>query len=186
MGAQIPTDRLVKILSILSWNIKDGSSVVPIAIGDGDDEEADDDKLFLELANERVMRAAECAICAMNIMTSPNMSKRVYLDDVIDRIAQFIRFQLQKTIYPSFDPVYKELSKNKDAYIGSMKKKRNYAPTVRDKKMLHLYNRCHEIVSLLGELVHIQLLTDTTVLHLSTMGVAFFCGEYSRIAALCS
>merc|ERR1719228_86932 len=35
--------------------------------------------------------------------------------------------------------------------------------------MLHLYNRCHEIVSLLGELVHIQLLTDTTVLHLSAL-----------------
>ena len=171
---QIPTDRLVKILSILSWNIKDGSSVVPIAIGDDDDEEADDDKLFLELANERVMRAAECAICAMNIMTSPNMSKRVYLDDVIDRIAVFIRFQLQKTIYPSFDPVYKEISKNKDAYIGSMKKKRNYAPTVRDQKILKLYNRCNEIVSLLSDLIHIQRLTDTTVLHLSSMGVAPF------------
>jgi len=171
---QVPVDRLVKLLSILSWNIKDGSSVVPIANGDEEDDEADDDKLFLELAAERVNRAADCAICAMNIMTSSNMNKRVYLDDVIDRIAQFIRFQLSKTIYPSFDPVYKELSKNKDAYIGSMKKKRNYAPTVRDKKMLHLYNRCHEIVSLLGELVHIQLLTDTTVLHLSTMGVAPF------------
>merc|ERR1719342_6945 len=172
--AQIPTDRLVKILSILSWNIKDGSSVVPIAIGDGDDEEADDDKLFLELAAERVNRAADCAICAMNIMTSNNMNKRVYLDDVIDRIAQFIRFQLSKTIYPSFDPVYKELSKNKDAYIGSMKKKRNYAPTVRDQKILNLYNRCNEIVCLLSDLIHVQRLTDTTVLHLSSMGVAPF------------
>ena len=170
---QIPTDRLVKLLSILSWNIKDGSSVVPIAMGEDDDEE-DDDKLFLELASERVMRAAECAICAMNIMTSPSMSKRVYLDDVIDRIAVFVRFQLQKTIYPSFDPVYKEISKNKDAYIGSMKKKRNYAPTVRDRKILNLYNRCNEIVTLLGDLIHVQRLTDTTVLHLSSMGVAPF------------
>lgn len=171
---QIPTDRLVKLLSILSWNIKDGSSVVPIAMGNDDDEEADDDKLFLELASERVMRAAECAICAMNIMTSANMSKRVYLDDVIDRIAIFIRFQLQKTIYPSFDPVYKEISKNKDAYLGSMKKKRNYAPTVRDRKILNLYNRCNEIVCLLSDLIHVQRLTDTTVLHLSSMGVAPF------------
>jgi len=171
---QIPVERLVKLLSILSWNIKDGSSVVPIANGDEEDDEQEDDKLFLELAAERVNRAADCAICAMNVMTSHNMNKRVYLDDVIDRIAQFTRFQLQKTIYPSFDPVYKELSKNKDAYIGSMKKKRNFAPTVRDKKIIHLYNRCHEIVSLLSELVHIQLLTDTTVLHLSTMGVAPF------------
>ena len=169
---QIPTDRLVKLLSILSWNIKDGSSVVPIAMGDDDDEEGD--KLFLELASERVMRAAECAICAMNILTSANMSKRVYLDDVIDRIAVFVRFQLQKTIYPSFDPVYKEISKNKDAYIGSMKKKRHYAPTVRDRKILNLYNRCNEIVTLLGDLIHLQRLTDTTVLHLSSMGVAPF------------
>lgn len=175
MGAmeQIPTDRLVKLLSILSWNIKDGSSVVPLATGD-DDEEENDDKLFLELASERVMRAAECAICAMNIMTSPNMSKRVYLDDVIDRIAIFIRFQLQKTIYPSYDPVYKELSKNKDAYLGSMKKKRNFAPTVKDRKIMNLSNRCNEIVSLLSDLIHIQRLTDTTVLHLSSMAVAPF------------
>jgi len=171
---QIPVDRLVKLLSILSWNIKDGSTVCPIANGDEEDDEQEDDKLFLELAAERVNRAADCAICAMNIMTSRNMNKRVYLDDVIDRIAQFVRFQLQKTIYPSFDPVYKEISKNKDAYIGSMKKKRNYAPTVRDRKIINLYNRCHEIVALMGELVHIQLLTDTTVLHLSTMGVAPF------------
>ena len=170
---QIPTDRLVKLLSILSWNIKDGSSVVPIAVGDDDDEE-DDDKLFLELASERVMRAAECAICAMNIMTSSGMSKRVYLDDVIDRIAVFVRFQLQKTVYPSFDPVYKEISKNKDAFIGSMKKKRNFAPTVRDRKILNLYNRCNEIVTLLADLIHVQKLTDTTVLHLSSMGVAPF------------
>ena len=171
---QIPTERLVKILSILSWNIRDGSKVVPIATADDDDEDADEDKLFLEIASERVMKAAECAICAMNIMTSPNMSKRVYLDDVIDRIAIYIRYQLQKTIYPSFDPVYKELSKNKDAFMGSMKKKRNYAPTVRDRKILNLYNRCNEIVSLFSDLIYIQKLTDTTVLHLSNMSVAPF------------
>ena len=171
---QIPTDRLVKLLSILSWNIKDGSKVIPIALGDDDDEEEEHDKLFLELASSRVLRAAECAICAMNILTSPNMSKKVYLEDVIDRIAVFIRYQLQKTIYPSFDPVYKEISKNKDAYLGSMKKKRNYAPTVRDRKILNLYNRCNEIVCLLSDLIHIQRLTDTTVLHLSSMGVAPF------------
>merc|ERR1712106_624092 len=36
---QIPVDRLVKLLSILSWNIKDGSSVVPIANGEEEDDE---------------------------------------------------------------------------------------------------------------------------------------------------
>merc|ERR1712179_664946 len=102
------------------------------------------------------------------------MNKRVYLDDVIDRIAQFLRFHLQNTIYPSFDPVYKEMSKNKDGYIGSMKKKRTYAPSVKDKKILSIYNKCTELVGMLSDLVQIQLLTDTTVLHLTTMGVAPF------------
>ncbi len=107
----VPTDRLVKLLNLLQWNIRDGSKVAPIASADDDDDEADDDRLFLELAAERVMRAAECALCAMNIMTSKNMNKRVYIDDVIDKVAMFVRYQLQNTIYPSFDPVYKEISK---------------------------------------------------------------------------
>jgi hypothetical protein len=54
--------------------------------------------------------------------------------------------------------------------MGSAKKKRSHAPTVRDKNILNLYNKLHEIVSLLAELLHIQLMTDTTVLHLSTLG----------------
>merc|ERR1719458_1439630 len=102
------------------------------------------------------------------------MNKRVYLDDVIDRIAQFVRFHLQNTIYPSFDPVYKEMSKNKDGYIGSMKKKRTYAPSVKDRKILNIYNKCTELVGMLADLLQILTLTDTTVLHLSTMGVAPF------------
>ena len=44
---------------------------------------------------------------AMYIMTSKNMNKRVYIDDVIDKISLFVRFQLQNTIYPSYDPVYR-------------------------------------------------------------------------------
>ena len=148
---QVPLDRLVKQLSILSWNIKDGGNVVPIPQGgEDDDEEQDDDAMFLELVWDRVNRAADCAVCAMHIMTSKRMNKRVYQEEVIDRISQFVRFQLQNTIYPSFDPVYKEMSKNKDGYIGSMKKKRTYAPSVKDRKILNIYNKCTELVSQIG------------------------------------
>jgi len=171
---QVPVDRLVKLLGILSWNIKDGSNVIPIPQGGDDDEERDDDALFLELVWDRVNRAADCAVCAMHVMTSKNMKKRVFMDDVIDRIAQFVRFHLQNTVYPSFDPVYKEMSKNKDGYIGSMKKKRTYAPSVKDRKILNIYNKCTELVGMLADLLQILTLTDTTVLHLSTMGVAPF------------
>jgi hypothetical protein len=62
---------------------------------------------------------------------------------------------------------------SKEGYMGSAKKKRNHAPTVRDRNILNLYNKLHQIVSLLAELLSIQLMTDTTVLHLSTLGKTF-------------
>merc|ERR1719400_1375017 len=55
-----------------------------------------------------------------------------------------------------------------------MKKKRTYAPSVKDRKILNIYNKCTELVGMLADLLQILTLTDTTVLHLSTMGVAPF------------
>lgn len=175
MGAMesVPVDRLVKLLTVLELNIRDGSKVVPL-VNDDDDDDEQDNKMWLEMATERVMRGAEASLTVLNIMTSKKMSKRVYIEDVIDRVALFLRFQLSNTIYPSFDPVYREISKSKTGYVGSMKKKRSYAATVRDKNILALYNKVTEMTSMLAELVKIQLLTDTTVLHISTLGVAPF------------
>lgn len=74
-------------------------------------EDEDDDKLWMELVMERILRGMDASLTAMNIMTSLNMSKRVYLEDVIERCVQFTKFQLSNTIYPSFDPVYRVDSK---------------------------------------------------------------------------
>ena len=174
MGAMesVSVDRLVKLLTVLELNIRDGAKVVPLVNDDDDDE--DDNRMWLEMATERVMRAAEASLTVLNIMTAKKMSKRVYIDDVIDRVALFLRFQLSNTIYPSFDPIYREISKSKTGYVGSMKKKRSYAHTVRDKNILGLYNKVTEMTSMLAELVKVQLLTDTSILHISTLGVAPF------------
>lgn len=56
---------------------------------------------------ERILRAMDASLTALYILTAPNMSKRVYLEDVIERCIQFGKFQLNNTIYPSFDPVYR-------------------------------------------------------------------------------
>ena len=45
---------------------------------------------------------------------------------------------------------------------------------MRDKNILALYNKVTEMTSMLAELVKVQLLTDTSILHISTMGVAPF------------
>ena len=66
--------------------------------------------------------------------------------------------------------------------FGSGRKKRAHAKEVREKSILTLYNKLHELVSLLAELLNIQVLTDTAVLHASSMGVApFFVESVSEL-----
>ena len=101
---QVPLDRRVKLQGSRSWNIKDGGNMV-------------DDATLLKLVWDRVNRAADYAVCTMHTKTSKRKNKRVYQEEVIDRISQFVRFQLLNTIDPSYDPVYKKMSKNKDRKI---------------------------------------------------------------------
>ncbi|XP_073999685.1 nipped-B cohesin loading factor [Rhodnius prolixus] len=167
----IPTDKATRLLTILERNIRDGAKVCPISDpNDGEDER----KLFVELAMERVMRAVDASLTALYILTSPNMHKQIYLEDVIDRIIVFTKFQLHNTIYPAFDPVYRLQAKDKDGYVGSGRKKRAHCKDVRDKSVLTLYTKLTEVVSFLGELMDIQRLTDNSVLHASSMGVSPF------------
>ncbi|XP_012262390.2 nipped-B-like protein [Athalia rosae] len=176
----IPTDRLVRLLNILEKNIRDGARVSPLTDPDDD---VDESRLWMELAMERVQRAVDASLTSLYIMTSPNMPKHVYLEDVIDRIVLFMKFQLQNTIYPSFDPVYKIDSKNKaDHFNASGRKKRAHTKEVREKSILQVYNKMHALVGLLAELLNIQVLTDTSVLHASTLGVApFFVESVSEL-----
>lgn len=168
----IPTDKLVRLLNILEKNIRDGARVSPLVDPDDD---VDEGRLWMQLAMERVQRAVDASLIALHIMTSCNMPKTVYLEDVIDRIVLFMKFQLQNTIYPSFDPVYKVDTKNKtDNFNSSGRKKRGHMKEVREKSILQVYNKMHELVGLLAELLNIQVLTDTSVLHASSLGVAPF------------
>lgn len=175
----IPSEKITRLLSILEKNIRDGAKVSPI--GDPNDDE-DERKLFMELAMERVMRAVDASLTTLYILTSPNMHKRVYLEDVIDRVVVFTKFQLHNTIYPAFDPVYRIDPKDKDGYVGNARKKRAHTKEVREKSVLILYNKLIEVVSLLGELLTIQTLTDMAVLHASSMGISpFFVESVSEL-----
>ena len=62
---------------------------------------------------ERIMRSVNAALVVLNIITSKNMPKRVYMDDVIDKIVTLTKNQLQFTIFPSYDPVYRPVPKSK-------------------------------------------------------------------------
>ncbi|XP_056020035.1 nipped-B-like protein isoform X3 [Ostrea edulis] len=170
---QVPADRLVKLLTILQWNIRDGTKVTPVA-NQGQDEDEEEQRLWRSLIMERIMRSMNSALIALYIMTSPKMPKQVYLEDVIERIILFGKFQLQNTIFPEFDPVYKIDPKAKDGYHGSLKAKRARATQVKHKSTINMFNKISDMIEKLSELVDIQELTDTTILQLSTLGVSPF------------
>ncbi|GIY52104.1 nipped-B-like protein [Caerostris darwini] len=169
---QFPPERLVRLLAILERNIIDGAKLLPVqSMEDNDDEEA---RLWLELTMERVMRSADASLTALYIMTSPDMPEKVFLEDVIERIVSFLKYQLQNTVFPVFDPAYRLDPKSKDGYAGNIKQKRAHAHKVKEKSTLQLYNKLHETVRLLSELLELQTLTDTIILQVSTLGVSPF------------
>ncbi|XP_060516001.1 nipped-B protein [Cylas formicarius] len=170
----IPTDKLTRLLNILELTIRGGDRISPIT--DEDNESVR--QFWLETTMERVMNAADANLICLYIMTSPNMSKRVYLEEVIDRIVLYIKYHLSNTIFPSYDSTYKLENKKKD---GRRKK-----TTVSEKGILVLYTKISESINLLSELLNIQVLTDTSVLHASSMGISpFFVENVSEMQLAC-
>ena len=63
------------------------------------------------------MGAMDAALVALYVMTSKKMPKEVYLEDVIERLVRMTKVQLQHTIYPEYDPVYRVDPKNKSKNV---------------------------------------------------------------------
>ncbi|OXB66698.1 hypothetical protein ASZ78_013089 [Callipepla squamata] len=157
---KLSTDKIVKVLNILEKNIQDGSKLSTLLNHNNDTE--DEERLWRDLIMERVTKSADACLTAINIMTSPNMPKAVYIEDVIERVIQYTKFHLQNTLYPQYDPVYRV-----DPLGGgllSSKAKRAKCSTHKQRVIVMLYNKVCDIVSSLSELLEIQLLTDTTIL----------------------
>ena len=70
----------------------------------------------------------DSALTALNLMTSKDMPKQVYLEDVIERIILFGKFHLQNTIFPEYDPVYKIDPKSKGMTLIYLVKLTNPTP----------------------------------------------------------
>ncbi|XP_078287021.1 nipped-B-like protein isoform X4 [Rhinoraja longicauda] len=177
---RLPTDKMVKVLSILEKNIQDGSKLSTLF--NHDNETEDEEKLWRELIMERVTKSADACLTALNIMTSPNMSKAVYIDDVIERVILFTKFHLQNTLYPQYDPVYRIDTHGSG---GSSKAKRAKYSSHKQRVIVMLYNRVCDIVANMAELLEIQLLTDTTILQVSSMGITPFFVENVSELQLC-
>ncbi|XP_051497585.1 nipped-B-like protein isoform X3 [Apus apus] len=179
---KLSTDKTVKVLNILEKNIQDGSKLSTLLNHNNDTE--DEERLWRDLIMERVTKSADACLTVINIMTSPNMPKAVYIEDVIERVIQYTKFHLQNTLYPQYDPVYRV-----DPHGGgvlSSKAKRAKCSTHKQRVIVMLYNKVCDIVSSLSELLEIQLLTDTTILQVSSMGITPFFVENVSELQLCA
>ncbi|XP_029115450.1 nipped-B-like protein A isoform X4 [Scleropages formosus] len=175
---RLSSDKLVKVLNILEKNIQDGAKLSTLINHDNDTE--DEERLWRDLIMERVTKSADACLTALHIMTSAHMPKAVYIEDVIERVLQFTKFHLQNTLYPQYDPVYRV-----DPHGGgvlSSKAKRAKCSTHKQRVIVMLYNKVCDIVSNISELLDIQLLTDTTILQVSSMGITpFFVEDVSEL-----
>ncbi|XP_055007251.1 nipped-B-like protein B, partial [Boleophthalmus pectinirostris] len=179
---KIPSERLVKVLNILEKNIQDSVKLSTLMHYDNDS--MDEEKLWRDLIMERVTRSADACLTALNIMTSPHMPKAVYIEDVIERVLQYTKFHLLNTLYPQYDPVYRV-----DPHGGgvhSSKSKRAKCSSSKQKVVVKLYNKVCDIVGNMSELLEIQLLTDTTILQVSTLGITPFFVENVSELQLCA
>ncbi|GJQ68548.1 putative sister chromatid cohesion C-terminus, partial [Trypoxylus dichotomus] len=171
----IPAEKLVRLLNILEINIRGGDRVSPIT----DEDNESIRQMWMETTMERVMGAADACLICLHILTSPNMPKRVYIEDVIDRVVLFIKYQMHNTIFPSYDSTYRLDNRKKDG-------RRKKTAHVLEKSVTTLYNKVAEMINLLAELLNIQILTDTSVLHASSMGVSpFFAENVSELQLAC-
>ncbi|XP_016412088.1 nipped-B-like protein B isoform X4 [Sinocyclocheilus rhinocerous] len=179
---KIPSDKMVKVQSILEKNIQDGAKLSTFMNHDNDRD--DEERLWRDLIMERVTKSADACLMALNIMTSARMPKAVYIEDVIERVVQYAKFHLQNTLYPQYDPVYRV-----DPHGGgtlSSKAKRAKCSTHKQRVAVMLYNKVCDIISNLSELLEIQLLTDTTILQVSSLGITPFFVENVSELQLCA
>uniref|UniRef100_A0A673KJ00 Nipped-B protein n=1 Tax=Sinocyclocheilus rhinocerous TaxID=307959 RepID=A0A673KJ00_9TELE len=137
-----------------------------------------------DLIMERVTKSADACLTALNIMTSSHMPKAVYIEDVIERVLQYTKFHLQNTLYPQYDPVYR--IDPKGGSLLSSKAKRAKCSTAKQRVIIMLYNKVCDVVSNISELLEIQLLTDTTILQVSSMGITPFFVENVSELQLCA
>ncbi|XP_064482067.1 nipped-B-like protein [Ornithodoros turicata] len=172
--SQVPQERINKLMAILERNIIDGSRLCPIE-NPHEDPDDDEGRLWLDLVMERINRSTDASLTVLYITTSPNMTTKLFLEDILERVVTFAKFQIQNTVYPVFDPVYRTDSRGKDGCVTSIKQKRAHAThRVREKWVLSLYNKLHELVGLMAEVLENQRLTDTLVLQISALGVGPF------------
>uniref|UniRef100_A0A6P7EZ04 Nipped-B protein n=1 Tax=Diabrotica virgifera virgifera TaxID=50390 RepID=A0A6P7EZ04_DIAVI len=154
---KINVEKLVKLLNLLEANIKVGTKISPLS---------NKDLQLFRLSIERVLATADACLICMYIMTSKNMPKRVYLEEVIHRIMQYINHNITNTILPAVDPTYSAENKTK--------KNNQDSKLISEKCLILLGVKITELVYLIAELIDFLTLDETAIFLAFSIGAATF------------
>ena len=103
---QVPTEQLIRLLTIMERHIRDGFTVQLSSLAEQGEEE--EQRMWRDICLDRMLRSVEASLVVLNVLTSPSMPKLLYLEEVMDRIIRLTKIQLQNTIFPEYDLVYRD------------------------------------------------------------------------------
>lgn len=165
--SRIDRTKLKRLLEILSLRIKQGIEISPILKHDMNDEQIpeEEERIWRDLVFERLTMCANACEISLNIMTTDHMPKEILLEHVIEHTALFIKAQLSKTIFPEYDPLYRNDNHSKDPSLT--KQKRSKVTGTKCKQVQILYNKIVSLFQGVTDLMPLGKYPDTIILGVS-------------------
>jgi hypothetical protein len=136
------------------------------------------DKLLREILIDKLLRASDCSIISLIIMTANKISKELINEDIIEQISLFVKIHLTETIFPHYDSVYKAATNSNNLLHESSAKSSTNAKRKlmsqfnnstnshtshggsaasilnnKTKQMQHFFNKMREILCLISQLI---------------------------------
>jgi cohesin loading factor subunit SCC2 len=169
--SRIDINKLKHLLDILSLRIQEGIELNPILKHDEEHKETEEDeRTWRNLVFERLIICANACEIALNIMTTKNMSKEIIFENVIEYITLFIKSQLSKTIFPEYDPLYRNDNQSNDPLLT--KQKRSKVTGTKCKQVQILYNKIVSLFQGINDLIPLGKYIDTIILSISSFTIS--------------
>lgn len=100
------------LIEVLALRIQQGIEVNPF-LEHENIENLPHEQTWRDLIFERLITSANACDVALNIMTTAKISQEILVENAIELSMIFIKSQLNKTIYPEFDPLYRNENQSK-------------------------------------------------------------------------
>ncbi|CAD5216331.1 unnamed protein product [Bursaphelenchus xylophilus] len=169
--SKVPTDRLVKLLSLLERVIKDvltEDGAVPIFSNMADENEA----MIREIIDEKVIKSVEATCIALAVMTSPKVPKQILMEEIIEKSIQICKELNQHIVFPAFDSTAGSADTAIKKKNDNSKRRRGMERT--NPLAVKLNRRICEMVECFSELTRFENLNETILNNLCTLATPPF------------